>query len=339
MKKRLVIAAKLILTATIFWWVIHKLEIPDLKAPPGGEWPMIAAKLEYLAGMVAGAHIPFLLAALGAVIFTMFLGIVRWQILLRVQGIHLGNYQATWITASGMFFNAFLIGSTGGDVLKAWYAAEAAPRQKTSAVLSIAVDRLIGVMGLLLLASICVVTNLPMLMANEQTRPLGYFILASIPCAALGIALFSRRRFVTSRSWWGAVWKFVPFKKLIAQLMESYNAYGRRPRALLAALGLSVGVHTTIVLAAWMVGQALDVTHAGLIHYLVYCPIINAIAAIPITVGGLGLREGAFKFFFMPLGVPQARCVALSLIFYAVTLALSLLCGLLFLLGKPRKNP
>ncbi|MCC7518446.1 MAG: flippase-like domain-containing protein [Verrucomicrobiae bacterium] len=340
MKKNLLIATKLVLTATIFWWVIHKLDIPGLQVEGRGEWALISAKLAHLAGIVRGANVGLLLSALAMLVGTMTIGIVRWQLLLRVQGIHLGNYHATWITASGMFFNAFLIGATGGDVLKAWYAAEAAPLQKTRAVLSIAVDRLIGVLGLMGVASLCVLTNLPMLMTNDATRPLGYLILASIPCVAAGIALFSMRRRLTSRSWWGAVWRFVPFKKLLGHLMESYNAYGRRPRVLAAAFFLSMGVHVSIVLVAWLIGLALGVQGASLVHYLVYCPIINAIAAIPITIGGLGLREGAFKFFFNGLlGVPQEQCVTLSLVFYAATLALSLACGVLFLIGKPKSFP
>ncbi len=235
MKKKLIIAVKLALTATIFWWVIHKLEIPHLQVDGAGEWALIAAKLKYLAMMVSGAKVGLLLGALGLLIFTMFLGLVRWQLLLRVQDIRLGNYHALWITASGMFFNAFLIGATGGDVLKAWYAAEAAPQNKARAVLSIAVDRLIGVTGLLLVASVCVLTNLPMLMTSAQTRPLGWLILASLPCVLVAILLFSQRHHLTSRSWWGAIWKFVPLKGLIQQLMESYNAYGRRPGVLGAA--------------------------------------------------------------------------------------------------------
>jgi uncharacterized membrane protein YbhN (UPF0104 family) len=76
----------------------------------------------------------------------------------------------------------------------------------------------------------------------------------------------------------------------------------------------------------------------GLLQYFVYCPIINAFAALPVTPGGLGLREGAFKFFFSSLnGVPETQAIALSLLFYGCNVLLSLFCGVLYLLGKPKE--
>ena len=92
------------------------------------------------------------------------------------------------------------------------------------------------------------------------------------------------------------------------------------------------------MIVAWFVGLALGVEGLGIGSYLVYCPLINAFAAIPISVGGLGLRETAFLFFFSDVGgLAKDQAVALSLVFWAVTVPImSLLCGGLFLVGKPK---
>src|SRR5476651_632190 len=124
MSKKIVVPIKLLVTALIFWWVIHRL----------------GPKRDDLMVYIRNAHLIWLAAAFGILTVIMFLGIWRWQSLLRVQGIRISFYQTTWITAVGLFFNSFLIGSTGGDVLRAWYAAQAAPAHKTQAVFSIAVD-------------------------------------------------------------------------------------------------------------------------------------------------------------------------------------------------------
>jgi uncharacterized protein (TIRG00374 family) len=323
MKKKILIASKLLITAAIVWWVIHRLG-------PNG--------LHELWAQVRHARVGWLLAALGALFVTAGFGIVRWRMLLRVQGIHLGGYPATWITASGMFFNAFLVGATGGDVVKAWYVAQAAPEQKARAVLSIAVDRLIGMAGLLALATVMTLTNLPLLMDQPQTRPLAWAILASLPCVGVAIALFSLRKWLGSLPGFSHAWHYMPFKKTLVQLSESYEEYGARPGVLLAALGLSVLVHVSVVVVAWFVGLALGVERLGIGSFLVYCPLINAFSAIPISVGGLGLRETAFLFFFSDVGgLAKDQAVALSLVFWAVSVpVVSLICGVLFLAGKPK---
>jgi uncharacterized protein (TIRG00374 family) len=323
MKKKLLILGKLVITATIVAWVIHRLG-------PNG--------LQELWAQVRRANPLWLLAALAMLFGTAGLGVARWRMLLKVQGIHLKWYEAIWITASGMFFNAFLVGATGGDVVKAWYAADAAPQQKARAVLSIAVDRLIGMAGLLALATAMTLAQLPLLMGHAQTRPVAWAILASLPCAAVAVALFSLRKRLATLPGFSHAWRYMPFKRTLAQLSESYAEYGTRPVALLAALVLSVLVHVSIVVVAWFVGLALGVERPGLGGFLVYCPLINGFAAIPVSVGGLGLRETAFLFFFSDVGgLAKDQAVALSLVFWAVSVpVMSLLCGALFLVGKPK---
>ena len=92
-KKAVLVTLKLCVTTLIFYWIVHKLGSKgraDLWASVCAAHPL---------GLCLG-----LLAFLGG----MVLGICRWQLLLRVQGIRLSAYQATWITGAGIFFNAFL---------------------------------------------------------------------------------------------------------------------------------------------------------------------------------------------------------------------------------------
>jgi glycosyltransferase 2 family protein len=321
LKKLFLIILKFVVTITVFYWVLRKL------GPEGRENLLMNVRNADPLGLAAGLFMFIILLGIG---------VARWQILLRIQGIHLSTYRAIWITAAGTFFNAFLMGATGGDVLKAWYAAEAAPHKKPEAVLSIAIDRLIGLLGLFVLATIAVLLYLPKLMGNPSTSPLAISVLVAITVSILGLLLTTQRHHLMRMSWWPAVWARVPFKAIFSSLSTSYDAYGKYPIALFNALLLSVGVHVCGVLAAWFVGGALGIEGVRLLEYFIYCPIINAISAIPISVGGLGLREQAFAFFFALSGVPSFKAVALSLLFYSGTLVVSLSSGILFLVGKPK---
>ena len=75
---------------------------------------------------------------------TIVLGVVRWRMVLEAQGLHLPFSRATEISFVAHFFNSFLLGSTGGDLMKAFYAARETHHKKTEAVTTVFVDRLIG---------------------------------------------------------------------------------------------------------------------------------------------------------------------------------------------------
>src|SRR5260221_1610098 len=80
------------------------------------------------------------------------IGIVRWQMILRVRELELPLARVTSIFFVGQFFNAFMLGSTGGDVVKAWYVAHDTHHKKAEAVATVVVDRLIGLLALFVIA-------------------------------------------------------------------------------------------------------------------------------------------------------------------------------------------
>ncbi len=325
MKKYLIIAVKLTIAISVLYWVIfYQLDSDERKN---------------LLFHIKSIKPTTLLLAFCMFLTAMAIGIFRWQLLLRLQGIHIAHYQATWIAATGMFFNAFLIGVTGGDVFKAWYIAKAAPERKPQAVLSIAVDRLIGTLGLFVLAIISIFLNLPALLNVPQTRSIVFTVISSFAVVLIVIGLTTQHHRMIANPWWKRLWQYVPdkLKVLFDQLLESYKLYGRYPRTLIVTLLLSVGVHALVVLAAWVIGHDIGIKGLTLVNYFVYCPIINVIAAIPITPNGLGVREAAYVRFFSLQGVPGSNSAALSFLIYSITMALSFACGVFYLIGKPRK--
>src|SRR5579862_3220255 len=82
--------------------------------------------------------------SLAMVFLTIVLGVVRWRMVLEVQGLHLPFGRAAGISFVAQFFNSFLLGSTGGDLMKAYYAARETHHKKTEAVVTVFVDRMIG---------------------------------------------------------------------------------------------------------------------------------------------------------------------------------------------------
>jgi uncharacterized membrane protein YbhN (UPF0104 family) len=89
------------------------------------------------------------------------------------------------------------------------------------------------------------------------------------------------------------------------------------------------------VLSAWVGSHALDI-HLSLAAAMAFIPVAMMAQVLPLSVSGIGLREGVLVLLLQPLGVPTAEAVALGLLLYGVNLAVSLLGAPAFAVGaKP----
>jgi uncharacterized protein (TIRG00374 family) len=83
----------------------------------------------------------------------------RWRMLLGVHGVHLRFWRIFELNMIGQFFSAFLVGTTGGDVFKIFYVARAVPQRKAAVAFTVIVDRVIGMIALLLFGVALSITN------------------------------------------------------------------------------------------------------------------------------------------------------------------------------------
>jgi uncharacterized membrane protein YbhN (UPF0104 family) len=128
----------------------------------------------------------------------LFLGVIRWQTILKVHGLKLPLSRTLEISFIGHFFNSFLLGSVGGDLLKAYYVARETHHKKTEAVVTVAVDRIIGLFSMLLLACVMMLLNFDLLAAlDAKLKLVIWIVLAMTGGCAVFIFL----------SFWGGVSK------------------------------------------------------------------------------------------------------------------------------------
>ena len=113
------------------------------------------------------------------------------------------------------------------------------------------------------------------------------------------------------------------------------DRFRRHPAAALGVLAVSCAYQLTVVVASWMAAHALGL-HVGITVLLAFVPAVAIAQVIPISVGGLGLREGAFVLFLHPLGVSSSQAIALGLLVYGMNLTVSLLGAPAFAVG-PRQ--
>ncbi len=230
-----------------------------------------------------------------------FLGTIRWKILIKAQGIDLDFFTSFRLTFVGWFFNIAMPGSTGGDLIKAYYAATISPSRKAGAVTSVFVDRGIGLLAMVFFAFVALLANLSFVMGNSTLRLVLLIVCILLALVGLFFAVFFSRRIRHSRF----VTKFVekmPLGHLIEKLYDAIFLYRDHKRAVLWAFVLSICAHVIMVVSNFCFALALGMENARFIYFLFLIPVGTFIDAIPISIAGFGVGEGAYHWLFGSLG-------------------------------------
>ena len=117
------------------------------------------------------------------------------------------------------------------------------------------------------------------------------------------------------------------------------TACASHPAAAANVLVAGFAYQLALVLAAVAAAQALGLRPAGLTALLAFFPAVLIAQVLPISMSGLGVREGAFVLFLGPLGVAHEEAIALGLLLYLLNLAVSLLGAPAFAAGGRRAAP
>jgi uncharacterized protein (TIRG00374 family) len=281
----------------------------------------------------AWTHWPALVLAAICVLLCLIFSVVRWRMILTAQGLELPWGKAWAIVFIGQFFNSFMFGATGGDVVKAYYAARETGHRKTEAVSTVFIDRVVGLMGLIVLTTSVMAARVRFFLADARTRYALLFMgaVAAVTVAAL-IAMYAARglsrlvpaatRLLATRP--GAIFH---------RAYRSFYLVLTHPALLAATLAISMANHFLLIVSMWAIGYALGMA-IPFADYLSLGPAVNAIAAIPITPGGLGVRESAMVVYMSVVNVPATQALPLSLLGYAIALLWSLAGGLVFMMYR-----
>ncbi|MCK5943716.1 MAG: flippase-like domain-containing protein, partial [Planctomycetes bacterium] len=273
---------------------------------------------------------------------TVLIAGARWWWLLRVNGMNVTLTEALRFTWIGVFFNTVFPGSTGGDVIKALYIMKRCPGHRVQALVSVGVDRILGLGSLALLGAICV------LFALDQFTEIALGIWGVIVgVGLLGLVSFSRRLRELVRLKW--LLNRLPGKLRGALQMVDKAIFFYRDQRAVIALSLVVGIanHVLSVFCVVCLGMAIGVGMPTF-EYFVLVPVINIASAIPIAPNGWGFGELLYGYLFAEHGAQhltdvadaaaamRTRGVALSILYRSVLTAFSFLAGVLVLLEKDR---
>ncbi len=265
-------------------------------------------------------------------------GTIRWYWMLRVQGLELPLKRVFSINLIGMFFNTFMLGATGGDVMKAWYVAHETHHKKAEAVATVIVDRVIGLLVLFVIALAMMLAFWSRVYDDAPLRTFTLFTLAFVLGTVVLTALSFWKGFADRLPGLRQQLQRLPKYEMLRRMIEACRSYASHPMVLAKTTAITVAVHGFSMLAIVCVGKGLGITSARLVDYFLYLPIINSIAAIPISISGLGVREGMYVTMFSRVGVSEPGALAMSLLGYFANLVWNLL-GVVFYITHRKELP
>lgn len=274
--------------------------------------------------------------AMGGIIL---MGSRRWLIALRAQGLPLPWGRALRISLVAHFFNSFLLGSTGGDLVKAYYAARETAHQKTEAVVTVFVDRVIGLWTMLFFAGLMVLPNLALIRSHERLRVLSLVVVVTLIAGTgfVSLAFWGG----LSRRWRGArAWlRRLPKGDWIERSLISCREFGRNRHFFLRMVLFSMALNVLCVAQYLILARGLSITVPLSVWFLIV-PSIICIAALPITPSGLGVRENLYVAILAgaPFFVEDTSALTISLLAFAESLAWSIIGGLVYLFLKDREH-
>lgn len=282
---------------------------------------------------LAGASPRWLLAAVGVVIFDRVANAYRWLLLLRAiePARHIALGAAVRVFFVSGFLGSFLPGSVGGDAIRT-LALSRLHVPPADAFASVAVDRMLGIASVLLMAAggLAIVGHL------FDSRTLVLLWSSAGALMVLFLLLLFDSRVLTRTTTWVMGGRFPVVSRMLTRALSAIREYGHHRRTLLVVLALSIGVQVMRTLQAWTLGQALGID-AGLIWYFAFLPVIILVMLLPTSVAGLGTGALAFQLLFGadPVNVPAAESFALAVLFSALSLVGTLPGGILLAFDRP----
>jgi glycosyltransferase 2 family protein len=314
MKKILITAFQLSVTVILLWWVFHD---------PAQRAQMATALRAADYRWVVGSVLAYLVVEIAAA--------VRWQILLRVQGIYLNNWRLTGLFLIGMFYNQFLPGGTGGDIIKSYFLLKETER-KAGALLAVIFDRLIGLVALVTITATLITLRFDLLSRTWETRRLLWILLFLL---STSITALLTSFIVSGFNLFHLLPQKFPGREKLIEVAAAYHLYARHWFATLLAFGASLVAHVATFTTFLCVAYAF---HSGvkLIDFFAVLPIERTLTALPISFAGVGLREQILQVMLSNLcNVPVPVAKLIGSMSFLVILFCCLPGGIVYFFYRP----
>ncbi|MFM8716232.1 MAG: lysylphosphatidylglycerol synthase transmembrane domain-containing protein [Spartobacteria bacterium] len=261
---------QVVVTVGLLWWLLHD-----------------PARRADMAAALARADFWWLLAAMVSAGACEFFGIIRWQLFLKMLHLHVPLPETTRLFFIGAFFNQFLPGTTGGDVVRVLYLMKEHPEHRTAGFLSVAVDRLLAVLVL-------VAMGLAFAWSRSewfaQSAAIGntmkiFAVILFVMAVGLAASFVLTKRHLVERLPEG-----MPFRGAIVKLSKLWQLCIENRREALLGAFYTIPMLVTFFAAFYCVARAFT-PKVDFLDMMSIMPLVTAVSSLPISLNGIGVRE------------------------------------------------
>jgi uncharacterized protein (TIRG00374 family) len=310
LKSQALLALKLGVTLGLLAWLFRDFDLASLTSV----WDRVS--------------VGWFAAALALQFLAYAIGVLRWWLLLRRANVRVPYLSVKPAYYLGLFFNQLLPTGVGGDAVRTYrlYKRGLGARPLVGSAL---MDRLIGTFSLIVLAVAALFLTDAFALSR---RDLGLLTGIAVLLGVLFVLLFSPRVHDWLQRPLGRH-RHTPWVKAISDIIELCHSYGKAPGLLMIALVLSIVMQSIEVFIYMSLGHDLGLG-LPMGSYFAVVPLALMAAGLPISLGGLGVREGVLVGLLVFMGADRQTALAVAVLFLMVVWTSVLPGLLLFLRGK-----
>jgi len=309
--KRLLIAGKLLVSVTLLAFVLHKIQPGNLLQSLSSIDPryMVAGGLIFLTSNLMGSWL--------------------WGMLLKSQGLSIPFYRVWSFYFVGLFFNNFLPANIGGDIVRIYDASKYC-KDTSSVFVATFMDRVIGMLAISFLAVVASVYCL------DHFRIFLIYLTVVLGFCGTLFVVFSilDRRVLTFFERPFKLVKAFDVERRVEKLFDQLHAYRQKLPLLFTVILIAIAIQIMRVYVHYLVARSLGISISPA-YFFLFVPVLAVLTALPISINGLGVREGAGVVLFGLAGVAGHDAFSIEFITYLVGVVISLSGGVIFLSRTP----
>jgi uncharacterized membrane protein YbhN (UPF0104 family) len=268
--------------------------------------------------IILGTNYWILIGCLALYLVGQSVSAYKWSIISKAIGFKKTYVEYLQYYFIGMFFNLFLPSTIGGDVGKAYYLSKGDVNgRKAPAIYTVLAERFSGLTVLSWLGTIALLTPV----GDKVPFIIKIIAICMSLSIVIGAPLFPWfiRTFFSDQNWLN--------KSLLRDVLVFWEK-----TIVLKALGWSLVFHSIIIIIHMLIGISINLD-VSLLYYIAVYPIVAIIGFVPVAFNGIGVREGAYIYFFGLAGVDKNYGFAFGILWFAIIVISSLIGGIVYIKG------
>jgi glycosyltransferase 2 family protein len=266
---------------------------------------------------------PLLIGAVLLFLTTVWILGCRLKVIFKAKGVAMGLQDAVNLTFVGYFFNNFLPTSVGGDIVKAMCASRIT-QNPVKSVTSVLMDRIFGLFVFILIPSL----TLLFYMKNIADPRVPIIVYSLLAFSAFCFFLIFNRGIARRFGFIETLLSKVGIGAKVRELYDGLHDFRYHKDAVVISMLLSVVGQTISILVLYAMAVALG-SHTAVVYFFLLVPVVHLVSMLP-SLGGLGIREGAYVYFLKDY-VGEHNAFALGILWLGLLFLLSIIGGLIYL--------